>query len=1117
MTALHEAPVLRGYEVLDEVGRGGLAVVYRARRLDSGQVVALKILSAGAIASHADRQRFLSEARTLSLFQHPNIVRILEVGEYQGMPYFTLEFMDKGSLAQSLAGSPLPPRYAAQLLLTLCRAVEAAHGRGILHRDIKPANILLASPAADAPEGAQSDMARLLGVPKLTDFGIAKQIGEDKNLTRTGAIIGTPAYMAPEQAEGHTRQATRSVDVYALGAVLYECLTGKPPYEAPTVLETLDLVRQGEPPSPDRLTPGLPAALVTVCLKAMAREPASRYPSAAAMAEDLSRFLADLPVQATREPGYARVFRWARRYPAVSLLSAGLAAVSLALAVALMVMARRPPEPPVKPDVEYFAAVVRRWGAPHGVSKLSPEQVKRREVSFRFRYKDGRAEQVDAVDRLGRPTTAHGYVAYLERGDPDRPWRREARWEYQYDEDGKVARETALDRTGQTVWSFRYTTPTTGHYTDKRGFPRPRAGSGAAYVSFVHDAHGLVKELRYLGANGKARSDRNGIFGQRHEHDAQGFVIRIELLGHGDQPVLHPDGYASEARKYDERGGRTETAYVGLDALATLGPGGYARRTVAHDGDGNPTEVKTFGLDGKLIRRREGYAIERRGYDAEGRLASVAHFDTDEKPARDWLRIARTEYTYSQGGRVREERFLDPDDKPARHRFLACTRLTRVVDEDGQEAEVIAHDLELTLRRDLRFALPAPRVKRKHDERGNVTEEAYFTADGKPTQSWFGVHRLLVKHDERGHRTEMRFEDEAGKPAIPRSKLLLDLFTGAGPATIRWSWDEHGNNTDVQALTLDGKPDDSWGLSILAALGYREGETSLPAGVARVRCRFDERGNRTEVSHLDARGEVLDPVRARQGVTRGRLVLAYDDHGNVTEAALHGRDGRLASGLGPPRVTAQYDDDGRPLEYTLFGQEGRFSNAGVSRYRFTYDQQGNRTSEAYLDTEDKPAPGPSGYARSSYRYDPGGNLTESQFHDEEGKQVATRVVVAGRDLLPPPGPPGMEAPAVPLEQGDVLLTYAGQAITSTLQLHDIKRREDPGREGKPAEVMRAGKKVTVMLPAGFSGGDPFGEFRRRGGRGPGGNPFWFIRALPGQGLTPPLSLGDVRLRTEVAP
>jgi hypothetical protein len=216
-------------------------------------------------------------------------------------------------------------------------------------------------------------------------------------------------------------------------------------------------------------------------------------------------------------------------------------------------------------------------------------------------------------------------------------------------------------------------------------------------------------------------------------------------------------------------------------------------------------------------------------------------------------------------------------------------------------------------------------------------------------------------------------------------------------------------------------------------------------------------------------------------------------------------------------VTVDYDGDGRPLEYTLNGPEGRYEQDGVSRYRFTYDRQGNRTSEEYLNDKDNPVPGPSGYARAAYRFDAGGNLLASKFYDKDGEAVTMRVVVVPRDAAAPPPPAPPEGPPVPLEPGDVLLTYGGQVIVSTLQLHDMKRREDPGREPRPMEVMRDGVKVKLMLPSGLPGGDPFGEFRRRNGRAGAASPFWFIRSLAGQGPTPPLVIGDAILRMEVAP
>ncbi|MBY0231404.1 MAG: hypothetical protein K2W96_19135, partial [Gemmataceae bacterium] len=631
-----------------------------------------------------------------------------------------------------------------------------------------------------------------------------------------------------------------------------------------------------------------------------------------------------------------------------------------------------------------------------------------------------------------------------------------------------------------------------------------------------YDEEGFVRELRYLASDGRPRPDRNGIFGHRHEHDARGFVSAIQFLGHGDQPVMHPDGYARETRVHDERGNRTETAYLGLDSQPVLGPGGLARKLVKHDADGNITEIHALGLDNGPVRRREGYSTERRVYDKEGRLASAEYLDTEGKRTRDWLRVSRIEYGYSDGGKRREERFLDEVGNPARHRALACTRLVRVFDDEGHEAEAIAPDLDLSGMRELRFALPAPRVRRKFDERGNVVEESYHDAEGAPARSWFGVHRTVTKHDERGHRLEVRFEDDKGKPARPVSALSAEPFVGKGPAALRWAWDDAGNNLEAVALGLDGNPTEDWTLPVQLATGPREGENGMPPGVARVACKYDDRGNRVEIDHQGADGETMAPAASRQGPVRGRLVLEYDAQGSIASASLLGKNGKLAAGLGPTRITVQHDDDGRLLELALFGPAGRVAGTGgISKYRFGYDKQGNRTSEAYFGTDGEALSGPAGFAKATYEYDAGGNLTESRYFDPAGERVPTRVMVVGKGATPGPGP-AVEVPKVPLEKGDIVLRYGGQAIASTAQLHDIKRREDPGRASREAVILRGDKEAAVMLPAGFPGGDRFADLVRRAGRGQGGNPLWLLRALPAQGLTPPLMIGDAELRTVIA-
>jgi formylglycine-generating enzyme required for sulfatase activity/tetratricopeptide (TPR) repeat protein len=305
-----------GYEILAELGRGGTGVVYQARQVRLGRVVALKMILAGAQAGARDRARFRAEAEALARLQHPNVVQIHEVGDDGGRPYLALEYVDGGTLADKLRGTPQPAREAARLVETLARAVHAAHEKGVVHRDLKPANVLL---TAD-------------GTPKVVDFGLARRLDGVTLHTQTGVVIGTPDYMAPEQAEG--KAVGPATDVHALGGLLYQLLTGRPPFLAANVLDTLLRVRQEEPVSPSVLQPRVPHDLGTICLKCLRKDPGRRYASALALAEDLRRFLKGEPVQARPVGRPERLWRWCRRNPAVAALAA--VAVLLLLAVAVV-------------------------------------------------------------------------------------------------------------------------------------------------------------------------------------------------------------------------------------------------------------------------------------------------------------------------------------------------------------------------------------------------------------------------------------------------------------------------------------------------------------------------------------------------------------------------------------------------------------------------------------------------------------------------------------------------------------------------------------------------------------------------------------------------------------
>jgi hypothetical protein len=263
-------------------------------------------------AGDEQRARFQTEARAVARLQHPNIVQVHEVDEHRGAPFFSMEFCGGGSLARKLAGTPLEPRAAATLIERLARAMQAAHQAQVIHRDLKPANVLLAED----------------GTPKVSDFGLAKLMDQAGQATAE-APLGTPSYMAPEQAAGRVREVGPSADVYALGAILYECLTGRPPFKGATVLDTLDQVRTREPVPPSQLQPKVPRDLETICLKCLQKEPHKRYASAEALAEDLRRFGAGEPVVARPLGRMGRAAKWVRRRPAQAALL-GLTALTLA-------------------------------------------------------------------------------------------------------------------------------------------------------------------------------------------------------------------------------------------------------------------------------------------------------------------------------------------------------------------------------------------------------------------------------------------------------------------------------------------------------------------------------------------------------------------------------------------------------------------------------------------------------------------------------------------------------------------------------------------------------------------------------------------------------------------
>ncbi|MGF1582406.1 MAG: protein kinase, partial [Gemmataceae bacterium] len=337
-----------GYEILSELGGGGMGVVYKARHLQLNRVVALKMILAGGHAGSEDIVRFLSEAEAVATLQHPNVVQVFEVSHHNNLPFMALEFVEGGSLGGKLKSGPLPANEAAKLVEQMAHGMNAAHQAGIVHRDLKPDNVIM---TAD-------------GTPKITDFGLAKKIEGGSGLTQTGAIMGTPSYMAPEQAFGEGKRVGPAADVYALGAILYCCLTGKPPFQANTPLDTIRQVVSEEPKPPTQINPKVPKDLETICLKCLEKEPLKRYASAEALGEDLRKYLNDEPIAARPVSRTERAVKWVKRNTALAM---SMAAVFLVLILGVGIstwQAVRATKDPQKSLDEVAVSVTRGWGRP---------------------------------------------------------------------------------------------------------------------------------------------------------------------------------------------------------------------------------------------------------------------------------------------------------------------------------------------------------------------------------------------------------------------------------------------------------------------------------------------------------------------------------------------------------------------------------------------------------------------------------------------------------------------------------------------------------------------------------------------------------------------------------
>jgi DNA-directed RNA polymerase subunit RPC12/RpoP/tRNA A-37 threonylcarbamoyl transferase component Bud32 len=1015
-----------GYEVLELLGRGGMGVVYKARHIKLNRLVALKMMAPNTKVDARVLERFRREAEAVAQLQHPNIVQIFEVGEFDGLPFFSLEFADGGSLDKMLDGKPLPARQAASLVRTLAQAVQYAHERGVVHRDLKPANVLLdRKSGTTAPvQGAVSDASVMLmrTTLKITDFGLAKRLDTDEGQTQAGAILGTPSYMAPEQAEGKGKEAGPSVDVYALGAILFEMLTGQPPFKGSAPMQTVAQVLYSEVRSPSKLAPGVPRDLETICLKCLDKRPEKRYATAADLAADLGRYLDDRPITARRAGPWERLMKWRRRAP-------GMAAM-VVVGVVLLALAALGGwwywDTNYRQKVEYYAHVVRRNGVPEGLDRVSESAARRRAVAYKFYRRGGRVEQMDVVNGSGqlraRPAAPALLVreAELERGNP-----RECRYKYSWDQQGKLLEEVAEDRLGNVLWALHYTTPNAAYHTDARGRPRARTGYGAAHLEYIWTSEGYEREEHFLDYNGKPAPNDEGVYGIRYSTDQRGLVVEAAQLDENyeairnraarwtratakyddagnrvevsfaaadDNPVNNRQGYARCKVKFDDRGNETEWAFLGTDGEPANCKAGFARITFEYDDRGNLTAWSFFGTDDEPILIKEGYARVTARYDERGNQTERAFHGTDGKPVFAAAGFARVTAAHDGHGLQTEQSFFGTDGRPVLSKD-GYARLTSKYDDRGNETE------RTFLGIDSKPVLTADGYSRYtvvYDERDNETERAFFGTDDEPARHRDGYARVTTKYDERGNKVEVGYYLGDNRPAVHAD----------GYARLRAKFDDRGNRTEVAYFGPDTKP--AADLHGVARYTYTYDEGGNPTdqrcfgtsgravlnrqGYARWVGSYDDHGNRTEVVYHDTADKV---VAQADGYARRKA--KFDARGGQTETSYFGVDGgAVASKDGYARRTARYDRTGKPLEIAYFSADGkpaRHKN-GYSRETLRYDERGNLVEVAYVGVDGRPVEDVNGVARMVRRYDERGNVTDARSFGTDGNPVADKKGVA---------------------------------------------------------------------------------------------------------------------------
>ncbi len=729
-----------GYEIEGELGRGGMGVVYLARQIELNRRVALKMLTGhyGPDELH----RFLEEAETAAGLTHTNIAHIYEIGEHDGAPFFSMEYVEGGSLDDRLRKELPSPREAAQLLIQVARALHFAHQNGVVHRDMKPANVLL------DPEG----------VPKVADFGIAKRLKEDSKLTRSGAVIGTPTYMAPEQAKGNSRHVEPAADIYSLGAILYEMLVGRPPFlpEDSEIAITVRVLTE-DPVSPAWHRPDVPRDLETICMKCLQKEPRDRYASAAAVAEDLRRFLDDEPILAKPASTIGSSIKWVRRHPwkFVAVASALLLVVAGLSRLVQWELYQRP-------RVEYGTHVVWVNGGLEPLEQISREDASHHAAYLRLtrRGRFGPITKVEVLNARGHPAVLRRILSeemiplYIEGLVGAQPYAERfpecTTLEFSYDDHNNALEALSRDRTGRGNWRIVYdrqvASGSSGNtvrarFVNLHGFDAP-SPSGATHMEFERDAKGRDTKISFFNAAGKPAANGEGVYGYKLERDDAGNIIQLVNLGTDGQPAANRMGliafttsWAKEVRTEMRDGNGQPALWNGIAEIVT-----------EHDSAGNPVRVTNLGPDQNPVRDPAEWSVQEIKRNERGELTQRIFFKADVQGSLK--QISQTDISYDEFGH------------PAGILVAGATSSNSALQHDanGNLFEEKSLDVQGNLiNGDKGYAIK--RFSYATGPQGIRVEEMYFDVAGEKTYSTDGYHRFVNEFDVTGSLRRQIFDE----------------------------------------------------------------------------------------------------------------------------------------------------------------------------------------------------------------------------------------------------------------------------------------------------------------------------------------------------------------------